>query len=292
MKITNHYGLPTPLVRAVTSHKYDKGGADYSVTELIKPPRIVALEKLHWNELEEDASDRLWALMGSAGHEVLRRSSEGGIVEERCVIEVDGKKVSGQLDYAVADEAIIDYKFTSVWAVKDGVKIEWEQQLNCYKYMAEQYGVNVKELKIIAILRDWNINEAKRNPELPQAQVVVLPARIWPKEAVENWLRRRIALHENARSGVLPDCTPEEMWTRPSKFAIKKPGNKRASKLCDSYDEAVKLRAPNQIIEQRPEQRVRCDNYCPVSSVCSQYAEFKKMFALQGGQDEGDVSEE
>lgn len=282
MKITNTQGLPAPLVKAVSHDDYSKGDADYSVTELIKPPRIAALEKQHWHELEEDAADRLWLLMGKAGHEVLRKSSDGGIVEERCIVEVDDYKVSGQLDYAVVEQSIIDYKFVSLWAIKDGIKPEWEQQLNCYYFMAEQYGVTVKELKIIAILRDWNINEAKRNPELPQAQVVVLPARIWPKEAVENWLRRRIALHENARSGVLPDCTPEEMWERPERFAVMKRGNKKASRVLDSKLDAGQWMAsqpnPSQFeIEVRPSERPRCENYCSVSHLCEQFKLWKEQ---------------
>lgn len=282
MKITNKQGLPDPLVRAVSQDDYNKGDAHYSVTELIKPPRIAALEHKHWNELEEDASDRLWLLMGKAGHEVLRKASEGGIVEERCHVTLDGYKLSGQLDYAVGEQSIIDYKFVSLWAIKDGIKPEWEQQLNCYKWMAEQYGVSVKELKIIAILRDWNINEAKRNPELPQAQVVVLRSRIWPKEGVENWLRRRIALHENARSGVLPNCTPEEMWERPERYALMKRGNKKASRVLDSKLEAGQWMAsqpsPSQFeIEVRPAERPRCENYCSVSHLCEQFKLWKEQ---------------
>lgn len=280
MKITNKHGLPAPLVRAITYSDYNKEGADYSVTELIKPPRISALEHQHWDELEEDASDRLWMLMGKAGHEVLRRSSEGGIVEERCIVDVAGKKVSGQLDYAVTEQEIIDYKFTSVWAIKEGAKPEWVQQLNVYKWMCDQYGVTVKELKIIAILRDWNINEAKRNPELPQSQVVVLPVRIWEGTLAHAWLVSRIKLHEAARQGQLPNCTPEEMWERPETYAVMKKGNKRASRVLDTKLEAGQWMAsqpsPSQFeIEVRPAERPRCESYCPVSAFCEQYKQWK-----------------
>lgn len=280
MKITNHFSLPTPLVNAVKYSTYSKGDADYSVTELIKPPRIAALEKLHWDELEEDASERLWLLMGSAGHEVLRRSSDGGIVEERCIIEVAGKKVSGQMDYAVVDKALIDYKFVSLWAIKDGVKPEWVQQLNCYKEMADQYGVEVKELKIVAILRDWSKPEAKRSPELPQSQVVVLPVRIWEKAITLAWMQSRIALHELARAGNLTNCTPEEMWERPEKYAAMKRGNKRASKVEDTKlaigQWVASQPKPSEFeIEVRPAERPRCESYCVVSEFCEQFKQWK-----------------
>jgi hypothetical protein len=283
MKITNKHGLPAPLVRAVSHDDYNNEGADYSVTQLIKPPRIAALERLHAAELEEDASDRLWLLMGKAGHEVLRKSSAGGIVEERCVIEVNGKKVSGQLDYVTSDEAIIDYKFTSVWAIKDGVKDDWSAQLNCYKFLADQYGVSVKELKIIAILRDWSVREAQRDPSYPQSQCKVLPVRIWPSIATEAFLQSRIAAHEAARAGNLPLCTSEEMWETPERYAAVKKGNQRASRVCDTKLEIGQWVAsqakPSQFeIEVRPAERPRCENYCSVGAAgfCEQFKQWKE----------------
>ena len=281
MKISNKWGLPAPLVRAVTQDTYTKEGADYSVTELISPPRISALQKLHAKELEEDASDRLWLLMGKAGHEVLRKSSDGGIVEERCVIEVDGKKVSGQLDYVATEESIIDYKFTSVWAVKDGVKIEWEQQLNLYKTLADQYGVSVRELKIIAILRDWSVREAKRDQSYPQSQVKVLPVRVWESKEAMTFISNRIFLHEAARAGNLPECTSEEMWETPERYAATKKGNQRASRVCDSRLEIGQWVAsqpkPAQFdIEVRPSERPRCESYCSVAKFCSVYQDWKR----------------
>ena len=280
MKITNKYGLPQPLVTAVTGQKHDTEGADFSVTELILPPRIAALRNKHEDEIEEDASDRIWALMGSMGHEVLRKASQGGIVEQRCSIEFGGWKISGQMDYAVPDLSLLDYKFVSLWAIKDGVKPEWEQQLNVYKYMADQYGVTVNKLDIVAILRDWSKPEASRNPELPQSQVVVLPVRIWAKEAVEFFLRQRIEAHVKARKGELPNCTPEEMWERPERFAVMKKGNKRATRVLDDKLEAGKFIAsqpsPNQFeIEVRPAERPRCELYCSVSAFCEQFKQWK-----------------
>lgn len=277
MKITNKQNLPAPLVRAVAIQSHSKEGADYSVTELIKPPRITALEKQYWDVLEEDASDRLWSLIGQMGHQVLWRSTEGGIAEHRFHVEVGGKKVSGQVDYVVLTQEIIDYKFTSIWAVKDGIKPEWEQQLNCYKYIAEENGVAVKELRIIAILRDWNVNEAKRKPDLPQSQVVVLPVRVWGKEEVRSWMEGRIALHEQAMQ-TLPLCSGEDMWERPPEFAVKKKGNQKATRVYDTPEEAIKDlagRGGQYEIERRPPQRIRCENYCSVAIHCRQFQDWK-----------------
>jgi len=283
MIITNKLNLPNPLVRAVGFSNYDKAGADFSVTELVTPPRIAALRIKHDAELEEDASDRLWLLMGSAGHEVLRRSSAGGIVEERCVAEIDGVKVSGQVDYVVDDKALFDYKFTSLWAVDDGVKIEWEAQENCYLWLCRQYGVDVRELKIIAIMRDWSRAKASREKDYPQSQVSVLPVRMWSNDEIEKWLRWRIKIHQEARAGNLPECTADEMWERPEKYAIKKKGNVRATKVCNTKDEAFTYMAgmgSGYEIETRRAERLRCENYCPVSEKCEQFKAWKVQVGL------------
>ncbi len=278
MKITNKWGLPEPLVRAVSFSNYDRGESDYTVTELVGPPRIAALKRIHDDDIVEDASELLYRLLGSAGHEVLRRASSDGIVEERCTVEISGKKVSGQMDYAVPEKALIDYKFVSLWAILEGVKPEWEQQLNCYKFLGNQYGVEINDLKIIAILRDWSKAEAARKPDLPQGQVVVLPVRIWPNDVIERWIINRIKLHEEARFGLLPLCTAEEMWERPEKYAVKKKGNIRATKVLDTKDEAIRdlvTRGPGYEVEVRPAERPRCENYCSVSEFCEQFKTWK-----------------
>lgn len=284
MKITNLYNLPEPLVRAVTFSEYDRGGCDYTVTQLLRPPRIAALERQHKEEVTEDASERLWLLLGSAGHEVLRRSADKqGIVEERAIIEIDGHRVGGQLDYAISDNTIWDYKFTSFWAVKEGPRPDWTQQLNCYRYMCAEYGVGIGRLQIVAIFRDWSKREAARNKDYPQAQVQVFNLPLWTPEVTLSFLRGRIAVHEEAKKQ-LPFCTDEEVWAKPAKYAIKQPKRERAVKLCDTYEQAKSLLSGNQYIEQRPAERPRCESYCSVSKFCAQYAEFQKMLALQSNQ--------
>lgn len=284
MKITNKFGLPQPLVDAIAFDDYKKGDADFSVTELIKPPRIAALEVLYKGVLEEDASDRLWALMGKAGHEVLRRSSKEGIVEETVTVEFQGVKIKGQMDYAVILKALWDYKFTSVWAIKEGVKPEWEQQLNIYKWMAEQYGVEVNELTIVAILRDWSKPEARRDKSYQQSQVVVMPVRIWAKQQVEAFVSGRVRLHLQARNGQLPDCTAEEVWERPERYAVMKKGNVKASRVLDTKLEAGQWAASqakpsDYSIQVRPAERPRCEDYCAVADYCQQFKAWKALNA-------------
>jgi hypothetical protein len=281
MKITNTQNLPLNLVAAISFDERDRGGADYTVTELLKPARITALEHLHKGDLVEDASERIWALLGRAGHEVLRKSAHGkGIVEERAVIdiEVGGKKfkVSGQLDFALTETATLsDFKFTSVWAIKEGCKPEWEQQANLYRCLAHQYGVDFKQIEIIAIARDWSVRDAKRDSSYPQAQVVVFKPRVWTIDEAMSFMAQRIAIHEAARVS-LPDCTPEEVWEKPEKWATMKKGRVKAVKLHPDFEGAqAHANSCGGYVEHRPAQRPRCESYCAVAEWCVQYSTWK-----------------
>lgn len=106
--ITNRFGLPSSLYNAVCNDPY-VGGGDISITRLISPPRIVALTKKHEPEIVEDASDRIWSLLGQSAHLVIERAAGVGVsAEERLFMPfkgipiTDGKtwnwELSGQHD--------------------------------------------------------------------------------------------------------------------------------------------------------------------------------------------------
>lgn len=278
-RITNLQGLPQPIVDAITNDPYDSGASDISITRLISPVRQVELIRRHADEITEDASDRIWAIMGQLGHSILERAAKdkngkdsGNIAEKRLFAEVQGWKVSGQVD--LISGVLTDYKFTSTYAVKEGVKTEWVQQLNLNRWLAHKNGIAVEKLEIIAILRDWSKPEAMRNPDLPQAQVIVLPVEVWSLEAAEAFMEQRVWLHQSARAASdadLLECSSEEMWERPEKYAVKKIGGVRASKLYDTEREARAAVKQGQEVEHRPGERPRCQSYCSASPFCSQF---------------------
>ena len=58
MKYTNKHNVPVEVIRAVQNDPYTKGdGVVLSVTQLIKSPRIVALQKKHDEEITVTYSD-------------------------------------------------------------------------------------------------------------------------------------------------------------------------------------------------------------------------------------------
>ena len=118
MQITNHADLPEAIVEAIRRDPYDPGDCDISVTRLIGPPQLRILERRHADEIEEDASDRIWALVGQIGHRILERAEAEALAETRLFAQAGGWTVSGQFDRMVLlpDGTLQDYKFTSVWA--------------------------------------------------------------------------------------------------------------------------------------------------------------------------------
>lgn len=242
MNITNKHGLPQPIVSLLSRHQYSRGNSDISVTELIAPPQQVVLKRENKHKIVEDVSDRFWALMGQNLHKLLEdHANETVVTEERLFLDVNGWRISGQIDVQqVVDGtvAITDWKFTSVYSVLYP-KPEWAHQLNLYAHLVEAVkGQKASRATVVAILRDWSKTRAK-TPKYPAAPIVSVNIPLWPPEQRRAWLEERVALHQEARgsyelSGQLPECTDEERWVRKGTA-------------------------------------LRCKEYCPVSDYCVQY---------------------
>lgn len=267
MQLTNRAGLPAPLVRAVLNDPYDGGYSDISVTRLIQPPQMRKLMVEYGQELTEDVSERIWALLGQAVHTILERAYEGtqAIVERRVYREIGGWTVSGKFD--VLENGILsDWKITSVYA-RDG-KREWEEQLNLLRVLAasDPSLPEIVRLQIVAIFRDWRPKEALKE-DYPDSQVAIIQVPLWPIEKAEAFLLERVSLHQSANP---PPCSDEERWLQPERWALMKKGAKRAIKLFDAKPDNVDL-MDGQFWEHRPGAYRRCEGYCPVASVCPQW---------------------
>ncbi len=274
---TNKANLPQPLVSAIRFSDYDKVG-DISVTGLILPPRIRQLEQRHAEEITVDAADEIWRLIGSIGHKILERADvDNHLAEERLTMPANGWTVSGKADLLDPDMTLSDYKFTSVWAIKDAKK-EWEEQLNLYSLLYRKNGFLVRAARIIAVLRDWSKLKASREPDYPQVGVVVREVQLWAPEAQQYFLNMRVKAHqeaENLADDDLPMCSAEERWHKPDVYAVKKLGGKRAVSggLHSNFDDAHRfvLASDNgkMEIEHRPGEDTRCLHYCAVREFCS-----------------------
>lgn len=272
MKLTNRLNLPQALVDAVKNDGYSSNGADFSVTTLLKPPRIVALEREHKEEIEEDASDRIWSLLGQVVHGILERANHDGVSERRLSIIVNGVSISGGMD--LYDSGTLqDYKFVTSYKFKGkDVPEEYEQQLNIYAEILRQNNHPVDKLQIVGILRDWSKLEARRDDQYPQSQVVIRDVNLWSSEKAIAFINERVKLHLDARNN-LPECSESERWARPNRFAVMKAGAQRAVKLYDNKNDAESHASTNPLlrVEDRPGESIRCAAYCGVAKWCIQY---------------------
>jgi len=268
MIITNKHNLPDYIYRIV-SKVYPPKPNRLSVTDLINPRIQKQLKIDHWDELEEDASDRLWLFFGTMGHLAMEQGAEANsLSEEKLVISHNGITVVGKFDRLNADGELVDFKFTSVFSFIMGDHLDWERQLNTYSWMLRQVGFETKKLKVDAVLRDWSRNRMGGDYPVIPFQSVTVP--LWTPKQQTDYIEDRIAVHK----GDIVECSPEEKWAREDAWAVKKKGNKtaRGGKVCKSKEEA------NQFIESNPEKKweiefrkgecLKCQSYCSVRSVC------------------------
>ena len=288
MKLTNKFNLPETFINVIQRPSYSRGNSEISVTEILSPPQLVLLRRRHADDIEIDAADQVWSLFGSAVHNILEHGKdEHHVVEERLFTTFESWRISGAIDLQTfqpdGSVVISDYKVTSAWAVQQE-KTEWVDQLNMYAWLVERVkGHPVVGLQIIGIVRDWNRREAASKEGYPQAPIATIDIPLWDFETREQFVKTRLSLHNEANfaavSGEMPACTSDEMWEKPTVYAVMKEGGKRAKRVFESLDKAEAFRAEQtgaHHIETREGGRTRCDSFCQAAPFCQQYQSYKE----------------
>ena len=284
--ITNKYGLHPVLYEAIQMHQREYAEthtqkSNISVTELISPPRMVALKNEYKDELTEDANDLIYAFLGSALHSYLEAAGKSSamrdevIAEKRLYAESMGWTISGMFDLLDADNFLYDYKLCSVWEHTGETKKEWIEQLNVLRWLCEENGYEINGLRIMAFYRDFSRNRAK-SANYPDDQVEIHEIPMWSLEEAAEFVSERVFKHQKAQTIELPECTPEERWARPDQWALMMKNRKSAFKLHNSEEAAHEHKEnleatgkKNLYIQERPGDSVRC-GYCRAYEVCEQ----------------------
>lgn len=307
MIITNKHNLPDWYITTVQKQiAHHDSKADYSVTELLEPPRISRLKEQYKDEIREDAIDLTYAIFGSAVHNLFESINDDDryLTEERFFANIDLPNsdserpvtFSGQIDvYDKAEQTLWDIKVgTSAEVMKankyNDVRHERVEQLNVYAWLLHIHNYPVKHIKNLFLVRDHRpMEQLQKAKDGYTDKIYIHEQNLWPIEVQKSFILNRIVIHEGSKQN-LPYCTPEEQWRRDDKLAIMSKFQKKAHKLVDTPEQSIEWIEKNKWkrdskgkitgtqnwygktwIEDRPGKVARCEDYCSVKPFCSQY---------------------
>jgi hypothetical protein len=290
------------LVDAVSeSAKHYRSLGDYSATQLIDAPRIVALRNRYGNLAKPTLEQQIASFLGTGIHEHFRRclhnvsAKHPDYLLERSVSvpffydsnHRDYRLVSGTFDILHKNKDIYDIKTVNVWKkVFDPDMVDWHNQQNIYAWLLRSRGLDIESINIIAIYKDWVKSNAIRNSKYPQSQVCHYKLKLWDVTEQYAYINGRLQEHmqcETLPDDELPECSAEERWEREGiKYAIMKdPKSKRAMRVCNTLSDATKAVhslkvTADSFVEVRPAKRTRCEAWCQMNRWCNTWQEYQK----------------
>ena len=290
MKYTNKHNLPLHIVDWLINDDYDHDETvnTISTTTLMKPVRAYWLSQRHNKDLQMDVTDLIASSMGRAIHDSMEKAPTQDIIREqrfKRVLKIGDEDwtVTGKFDMLVDNHDgtwhLRDIKTTSVWVYVLGGKDEdYVKQMSVYRWLLQdEYDVS-DEAYIDFVFTDWQSSKAREDPKYPQLKI--LPSykvELWSLEETEAWVKDRLQAFKSYRDTddtKLPYCTRDELWAANDKYAVRKAGAARATRVLDSEDEAKAYIADKKLgtiasIEKRPAKVKRC-SYCPALPFCNQ----------------------
>lgn len=279
MQVTNVMHLPQAFVDAVNVERHNKPGC-YSATTLNKGTKEIILQERHWEEISIDASENVWALFGTAVHEILEKYNDGNFHEESFDIEVSHSRVTGTVDSYDMERGIInDWKTASVYKVMKGDFTDWYKQGMTYAWLLAQNGFNVTRCRFIAFLKDHSKSKARTDSSYPQSPVFryqfdVTEAMLADAEKRIIAKVKDIEAAERLEDDSIQPCSPEERWADPDKYAVMKNGRKTAVKIFEDLIDAENYageQGNSFYVEHRQAISRKCADYCICKGFCSYY---------------------
>lgn len=281
MKITNKLNLPEAIVNFVKKGEREYVEKEYHVTELLLPVREIILNRRHDSELEQDVSDYLPALFGTAVHEILESNTPliaNLYPEESISYDFMGTKVRGRIDILDLNTLTIgDYKTCSTNKIMKEDFLDWKMQGLIYALLVfKEKGIILRHLEFYALMKDWSKVKAASSSNYPASPIFVWKYDIQDSDYdfIDKWVREKLeSIDQAMTSGDLPECTDEERWYTGTKYAVYKNfDDKRAAIVCDSKDEAIgyieKKLGGMGIVDKRLGENIKCKYYCACSKFC------------------------
>lgn len=265
MKVENTELLPEILYQALAENRPPVEG-EIHVTQLIGPAMIDHLRRKHWDELVDDASNRLFALLGQGLHAAI--ANDGRIEHAKKVIEEileQWKMLDPDVIQCILIDLIKALDSTNQSGIESTLKMKlkggkwtlvgtddhydellakimdwkitsvwsvlfaehnWDEQLNVYGWMRRKLGYEVKTLEVWALLRDWQKSKAKYGNDPKYPKIPFV------RVEVPLWSMRKAEEYVYERlikfEGEPEPCTPEEKWETPTTYKVMKKGRKSA----------------------------------------------------------------
>jgi len=281
MLITNKYNLPQAYVDVVkeTHPVIEK---QYSVTSLIQPIRELILKRRHYDEIEQDVSDMVWLLFGSAVHKIIEESDKTGYAEYKLELPINDYKLTGICDlYNEELFSVEDHKTCSVVKVVKGEFNDWKMQGLMYALMLRKKGKLVTKLRFHALMKDWSGKDYRNRGDkfYPEHPIWTWEYEIMEDDIIyiEEWINQKfkdIISAEKLSDNELPLCSMEERWNNGDKYRVIKNGQKRALKITDNKQEALEFAKENNAsIEIIKGEDRKCKDYCLVCKFCNYWKE-------------------
>ena len=279
MKVTNVMGLPQAFVDAVSVERHNEKGC-YSATTILHGACETILQERHYDEIEVDASDSIWAVFGSAVHSIFEKQNTGTIKEAFYSVPVSHSKVTGRVDsYDPQTQTLHDFKTCAVWKIIYQDFDDWYKQGMIYAWLMKKNGVEVKRCEFIALLKDHSKSKAKVDQNYPQLPTYIYRFDVTEKalEEIEKFIFDKVSELEKAEllsDEELTPCSKEERWATEGKWKAKKEGRKTALKVCDTEEEAKECikDIAGGYVEYVEGCSKKCEDYC----VCKDYCPFYK----------------
>lgn len=289
MRITNKMNLPAAFVNAVNVRRHNEPHC-FSATTLNKGAKEIILTDRHFDEIEIDAADQVWAVLGTAVHSIMEAQKDENFHEEKFKVAVGDSFVTGQVDsYDMEHATIFDWKTASVWKIQFADFSDWRAQGMTYAWLLKKSGLDVKKCVFVAMLKDHSKTKAKTDASYPQLPVYRYEFNVTEEALAETEKRiiAKVAEIENAYKlgdDDIEPCSAVERWADNEKWAVMKNGRKTAIKLFDNSADADAMAGEMgnaYYVEHRPAISRKCGDYC----ACKEFCNFYKNMRHDGGEE-------
>lgn len=281
MKITNSMGLPQALVNAVSVERHNKPG-EISATTLLKGCKEFLLNDRHWDEMTDDAANRIWSVFGTAVHALFEKQKDNTFHEEQLKVPMGKWTVTGTIDsYDLEQGIVVDWKTTSVWKAVYKDFDDYKRQGLIYAWLLQKNGLSCKKARFILMLKDHSATKALTDSSYPQTPVFVYEFDVTPEmiEETEEFIKVKLeALSDfmNMSDDDIPPCSPQERWTEATTWAVMKPGRKTAVRVFEDSAVAnafLETQPPKDkcYVEERKGADKKCEHYCLAAPFCNHY---------------------